>query len=205
MNQFSEKLREHADDLPKTAKGRATRERLLLASESEFGENGFQATSITAIAERAGVAAGTFYVHFSGKEEVFRALVIRMNKAVRRHISERVVDARHRLEAEREGLRAFLQFARSNKNLYRIVMEAQFVAPDLHRAHYEVFVDAYERQLGAAARRGEVRAGEDRMRGWALIGLNVFIGLRYAVWDDDTAIDDVVDAVMDLIEHGLSP
>lgn len=48
-----------------------TRARLLRAAQSLIEEDGYGAASVIAIAERAGVAAGTLYRHFSSKEELF--------------------------------------------------------------------------------------------------------------------------------------
>ncbi len=57
--------------------GEATRQRLLRAALELFTTSGFRATTTPEIAERAGVAEGTIYRHFSGKEhllnEVYRA------------------------------------------------------------------------------------------------------------------------------------
>lgn len=48
-----------------------TRERLLRAAHELIEDGGYGAASVAAIAERAGVAAGTLYRHFSSKEELF--------------------------------------------------------------------------------------------------------------------------------------
>ncbi len=48
-----------------------TRARLLHAAQELIEEGGYGAASVVAIAERAGVAAGTLYRHFSSKEELF--------------------------------------------------------------------------------------------------------------------------------------
>ena len=53
-----------ADATPKTARGRRTRQNILDAAEKEFGERGFHEAAINRITESAGVAMGTFYVHF---------------------------------------------------------------------------------------------------------------------------------------------
>src|SRR5687767_11805293 len=57
--------------------GDATRQRLLRAALELFTTTGFRSTTTPEIAERAGVAEGTIYRHFSGKEhllnEVYRA------------------------------------------------------------------------------------------------------------------------------------
>jgi AcrR family transcriptional regulator len=48
-----------------------TRERLLRAAQELIEEGGYGAATVVAIAERAGVAAGTLYRHFPSKEELF--------------------------------------------------------------------------------------------------------------------------------------
>jgi AcrR family transcriptional regulator len=48
-----------------------TRERLLKAARGVIEEGGYGAATVAAIAERAGVAAGTLYRHFASKEELF--------------------------------------------------------------------------------------------------------------------------------------
>jgi AcrR family transcriptional regulator len=48
-----------------------TRERLLTAARELIEEGGYGAASVIAVADRAGVAAGTLYRHFASKEELF--------------------------------------------------------------------------------------------------------------------------------------
>jgi AcrR family transcriptional regulator len=56
--------------VPPRRDGAATRQRLLRAALELFTTNGFLATTTPEIAARAGVAEGTIYRHFSGKEEL---------------------------------------------------------------------------------------------------------------------------------------
>ena len=191
------------DRIPKTARGRRTREKLLEAAEIEFGERGYHEAAISSITQRAGVALGTFYVYFESKEEIFRALVSYMGHLTRAWIAERVAGASDRLTAERQGLEAFIEFVRQHRDLYRIVSEAQFVAEDAFRRYYETFADAYRQNLEAAAARGEIRPGNQEIRTWALIGMNVFLGMRFAAWDDSVPAADVADTIAELVTHGL--
>jgi AcrR family transcriptional regulator len=171
MNQHST-----SDKIPKTKRGRKTREKLLHAAEAEFGERGFPEASIASITQRAGVALGTFYVYFESKEEIFRALVSYMGELTRQWIGERVAESPDRLAAERRGVEAFIEFVRTHRNLYRVVSMAQFVAED---ADSEVW-------------------------SWALIGMTVFLGMRFADWDEDRPADEVAGAVADLISTGMA-
>jgi AcrR family transcriptional regulator len=192
------------DKSPRTSRGAKTRHKLLEAAREEFGEKGFYEAAVSGITQRAGVALGTFYTYFNSKEELYRALVAHMGELTRHFLSERIARAPDRLTAERAGLEAFIEFVREHKNLYRIVMEAQFVAPEAYQAYYDVFAEDYRRNLAAASAQGQIRPGHDEERAWALIGMNVFLGLKYGVWNEDRPAAEVAAAVADLIEHGLA-
>ena len=192
-----------ADKAPRTERGRKTVRKLLEAAAAEFGARGYHEAAITGITQRAGVALGTFYTYFESKEELFRALVRDMSHATRQHVAEAVAGAPDRLAAERLGLAAFIAFTRAHPELYRIVEEAQFVAEDAYREHYRSFVEGYRQGLAAAAARGEIVEGPDELRAWALIGMSVFLGMRYAVWDKDLGPQEVADRAIDLVAEGL--
>jgi TetR/AcrR family transcriptional regulator, mexJK operon transcriptional repressor len=59
------------NDPPTTAKA----ESILAAAKEMFLESGFGAVSMDAIARAAGVSKATVYAHFSGKEELFGAVI----------------------------------------------------------------------------------------------------------------------------------
>jgi AcrR family transcriptional regulator len=57
-------------------KGEATRLALEEAAVQLFLEQGYHATSMRQIAERAGLALGGIYNHFASKDEIFEAIII---------------------------------------------------------------------------------------------------------------------------------
>jgi AcrR family transcriptional regulator len=194
---------------PRTERGRKTLRRLIDAASAEFGERGYHEAAITGITRRAGVALGTFYTYFESKEEVFRALVREMSRATRAHVAEAVKDAPDRLAAERIGLEAFIAFVRKHPELYRIIEEAQFVALDAYREHYLSFAEAYRRNLASARERSQISDGTgdveetDEARAWALIGISVFLGMRYGAWDDSLPPARIADIAIELVSEGL--
>lgn len=190
---------------PKTERGRKTRDRLLQAAEIEFGEKGFHDAGISGITQRAGVALGTFYTHFESKEEIFGALVAYMSDRTRKWVGERVARAPDRLAAERLGLQAYIEFVRQHKGLYRIITEAEFVANDAFRAHYEGFARSYQANLNKARDNGEIREGDYAVWSWAIIGINVFLGMRYAEWDESEPVARIAEDVLDLLALGMEP
>lgn len=56
-------------------RGQATRQHLVAAATELFAERGYEATSIEAVLERAGVSRGSLYHHFPGKDALFEAVV----------------------------------------------------------------------------------------------------------------------------------
>jgi AcrR family transcriptional regulator len=191
--------------MPKTARGLRTRDKLLEAAEIEFGEKGFHEGAISGITHRAGVALGTFYTYFESKEEIFTALVSFMSHRTRAWIAERVADAPDRLTAEQKGLEAFIEFARAHKGIYRIVSEAEFVANDAFREYYSGFARAYRENLELAGKTGDIREGDYEVWTWSIMGMAVFLGMRYAEWDESTPSSRIAEIVTDLIANGLRP
>jgi AcrR family transcriptional regulator len=188
---------------PRTARGRRTQEALLEAALQEFGARGFHATGITDITRRAGVALGSFYTWFDSKEAIFRAVVAHLTQALRDHVSPRLAGVEAAIPREKAALAAFLEFVDCNQLIYRIIDEAEFVAPDSHRGHYETTVARIRARLEAGAAAGELRAGIGEIEAWALAGMNVFLGLRYGVWADGDVPADLLDRANALVAEGL--
>src|SRR5947209_8684210 len=58
----------------RVAQGDVTRAALLQAARDLFGEHGYADTATDEVVVRAGVTKGALYHHFSGKEDLFRAV-----------------------------------------------------------------------------------------------------------------------------------
>jgi AcrR family transcriptional regulator len=56
-------------------RGQATRDQLVAEATRLFAERGFDATSIEAVLEAAGVSRGSLYHHFKSKEALFEAVL----------------------------------------------------------------------------------------------------------------------------------
>ena len=170
---------------PRTARGEKTLRKILDAAVAEFGTRGFSDSSIVGITTRAKVALGTFYTYFDSKDAVFAALVRDMSARVRDAVAPAMEGASDALDIEARALAAYLRFVVDHKEVYRIIDEAEFVDPVGFRTHYMTTAGRIAARLKAGAARGELReadalAGE--VRAWAVMGINVFLGLRFGVW-----------------------
>ena len=192
---------------PRTARGERTLRKILDAARDEFGDRGFSDSSIVGITQRAGVALGTFYTYFDSKEAVFQELVRDMSAQVRDHVAPAFSGATDGIDAERRALESFLDFARTHRHVYRIIDEAEFVQPSVYREHYETTASRIAARLIASRDRGEIGAGYSdqdlEMLAWAIMGANVFLGLRYSIWSsgDSSRVAEVANR---LLRDGLA-
>lgn len=188
---------------PRTERGRKTLRLLLDSAAAEFGEKGFHESSVVSITQRAGVALGSFYTYFDSKDSLFRALVQDMSAQVRNTIGPVIAAETDRLEGERKGLAEFLSFVRQHKELYRIIDEAEFVDPASYRTHYENTVAGYVASLKDAAKKGQLRDDVEDVHAWAIVGMNVFLGLRYGVMGEDRDVNEIANIAADFLTNGL--
>ena len=140
---------------PSTARGRATRQRLLDAAVAEFGEKGFHAASVSAITTRAGIGQGTFYIYFASKDACYAVAADATSRALRRALL-RGFGSLSLVESLRASFDAYFTFCAEQHMAMRALDEAAFVAPDIWCAHMDRLVHSYAYLLDRYARhRGE--------------------------------------------------
>ena len=69
-------------EVPKTARGRATLERIVAAASKLVGERGVAETSLDDVIERADVSKSQLYHYFTGKDELVRAVIARRRQEI---------------------------------------------------------------------------------------------------------------------------
>ncbi|HEX6797899.1 MAG TPA: TetR/AcrR family transcriptional regulator [Ktedonobacterales bacterium] len=168
--------------VPMTARGEATRRRILDAAEGVFGEVGYYEASISEITHRAGVAQGTFYIYFHTKRDAFVELIEDIGNRLRAATSAAIAGTPDRIEAERRGFAAFLRFVAAHRQIYRIVEEANRVAPEAAREYYRRISQGYQRGLRAAMASGEIQPNDAEALAAALMGIGHFVALRWLIW-----------------------
>ncbi|HEX7930038.1 MAG TPA: TetR/AcrR family transcriptional regulator [Sphingomicrobium sp.] len=193
---------------PRTARGQRTLRKILDAALEEFGEKGFSEGSIVGITSRARVALGTFYTYFDSKEAVFQEVVRDMSAQVRDHVAPILAGATDTLDGEGRALVSFLEFVRTHRQVYRIIDEAEFVDPEGFRKHYVTTADRIAGRLQAGKDKGEVAAMESplatEVEAWAIMGMTVFLGLRFGVWGKEPPAE-VTRVANHLLQRGLQP
>jgi AcrR family transcriptional regulator len=105
------------------ARSRAeTRRRLVAAATELFARRGLHATTTVHIAREAGVAAGTFYLHFRDKQVLFREIAFDALARLSARTAEAARRAGHEpAAAVRARMAELVEFAAENRDLVRIL------------------------------------------------------------------------------------
>ena len=104
---------------------KATRLRLLSSGAQLFAERGLNGVTTHEIARLAGVAAGTFYLHFPDKSALFDEIAVATEARLRGHIESATTYAADLRGAVRAQNEALVDFAAENCDLIRILFSAQ--------------------------------------------------------------------------------
>ncbi len=103
-------------------KAAATRLLLFRAATALFAEHGYHDTSVEAIVRRAGVAKGTFFVHFRSKNAVIDELVAQQVAFAYAEMERARADNRAPLEVLRRTVLALAKHAAKSRSLSRVVV-----------------------------------------------------------------------------------
>ena len=183
-------------------------DRLLAAAERLFGEHSYRRTSVADICAAAGIATGSFYAHFGSKADIFTRVIRRINADLRAAMAEALQTAPDNQRArERAAFRAYFDLMSQRPWIYRIVREAEFLAPAEFRGYYERLARGYARGVRVAQLAGEVDPAYDpEVIAYIYTGLGHFVGMRWAEWTAGGRVpDDVFDDLMDVLARGLPP
>jgi AcrR family transcriptional regulator len=188
---------------PTRRDGEATRQRLLRAALELYTTVGFRATTTPAIAARAGVAEGTIYRHFSGKEhllnEVFRGAQ-RWGTNVVQEVTEEESVAGRLQQIARQLIDTAASDAAQTRMLLRRRDEQHL--DEQSRESEREFRSALHTVVAAGGSSGLVRSGPPELWTDVWLALVAFVAERVGAheWSPDSApVTMALDAAWDAI------
>ncbi|HUF87292.1 MAG TPA: TetR/AcrR family transcriptional regulator [Thermohalobaculum sp.] len=181
---------------------------LFQAAAEVVGEVGYADASVARITSRAKVAQGTFYNYFASRQDLFDQLLPRLGASMLEYIRDRVDPDARGAEREVQRLRAYFQFLDEHPEFYRILYEAETLAPTAHRKHMEIVAGAYVRGLRRSWERGEMpeafEAKDLEPVAYLLLAARGYLSMRYGAGRNGGAVPEwVVRAYAKLVRHGI--
>jgi AcrR family transcriptional regulator len=183
-----------------------TRKAILRAARELMSERSYDATTVPDVAGRAGIAAGTIYLHFASKEAMVNAVYRESKLEMQRFLVDAMAVARTPREGFHRLWRGLFDFSRKEPEAFRF-LEMHRHLPYLDPASRKVARDVFEGvadYVRLAQKQGAVRKAPPEV----LISLafGAFVGLvkeaecGHAPLDEESiAVSE--SAVWDLLSH----
>jgi TetR/AcrR family transcriptional regulator, transcriptional repressor for nem operon len=111
--------------VPSAASGDRTREALLEAGVAVAEANGLAGLRVNEVVSEAGVAKGTFYVHFSDRDAFVDALHARFYAQVGAAVEDAVAGLEPGSERLQRGLETYLDACLSSRGVKALLVEAR--------------------------------------------------------------------------------
>ncbi|WP_319524312.1 TetR/AcrR family transcriptional regulator [uncultured Desulfosarcina sp.] len=191
-----------------------TRQQLVSAAIDVFHDNGFQNTRISDIVARAGLAQGTFYLHFKSKENIFNHICSEFKTMFLNLLDRSAADmfAGDCVEAVRSSLKAFNRelialFAANYKMAQLLFVEGRSYRgtfAQLFESIYAAFIEKIVAHLAIGREKGHIAFDDAETEAAFLIGLfdsSLFYFLRIRNQID---IDALSVRMTDFMLGGLS-
>lgn len=189
---------------PKTEKGQETLEKILVESERLFSQKGYFQTTVKEITDAAEVGTETFYIYFDNKLSLYKIILENYGKHIHAYIANDVKNSKNRKEAERMGIEAFVKLVRENPSMYNVIWQALYIDEKFFIDYYKNFSERYASQIRQAQDKGEIIKDYDpEVLSYMLIGISNFIGLRYAIFDQEEDLDPIMDDIIAVLEKGM--
>ena len=195
-------------DPPQVKKGERTRSSIMAAAHRLFLSKGYNATSMRAIADEAGLALGGIYNHFANKEEIFEAILIE------RHPFQDMVPALQAAQGEtveelvRDAARQMLTGLGQRRDVLHI-MFIEWV--EFEGKHVQQLRDEFYQRVMEFGRRMAACKGNLRPIPVTIL-IRVFVGLLFSYYMTETFMNkssqakyrrEAFDDFVDIYLHGV--
>lgn len=137
------------------------------AAEQVIAERGYAGATMQDIAQRAGCAVGTLYLHFKNKEDLFNEMVTRHCHASVEHVSQAGASVANPLEQLRRRNEALLAYFNIHREFFRIFYAAGIagkanIAANLRGSALRAYLEAraLETELARKAQRAGLVRGD---------------------------------------------
>ena len=189
-------------------KGEKTRRLIFNAAEKVLGRNGVNRTNIAEITREAGVAQGTFYIHFESKRDLVEGFVKYINHKLRQELQRYVSTTEDRRDGEQAGILVFFEFLRRHRGIYRVIPEFEMIGQEVGLWYYKKIDAGYVKGIEQGIEKGQIRDLPAAFLSRSLMGMTHFIGLKWVIWGNNPQAGvpaQVVKDILQFIFFGLKP
>ena len=182
-----------------------TKKAIFNAAIKVFSIEGYDSATVEEIASEAGVAKGTLYYNFQGKEEIFKFVIDEGMKLIKNEVLDAIKDIDDPLEKLKISAKVQLRYVYNNKEFFRVIMSQIWGDKNRHqemRQEIRRLVNINSNRITDITK-GQADKDVLEVLGCCFIGVLFSSALYEILYEDQYSENYIVDRFMEYVNFSI--
>ena len=182
-----------------------TKKAIFNAAIKVFSIEGYDSATVEEIASEAGVAKGTLYYNFKGKEEIFKFVIDEGMKVIKSEVLDAIKEISDPLEKLKISAKVQLRYVYKNKELFRVIMSQIWGDKNRHqevRQELRRLVNINSNRINDITK-GKADKEALEVMGCCFVGILFSSALYEILYDDQYSEKHIVDRFMEYVNFAI--
>ena len=182
-----------------------TKKAIFNAAIKVFSIEGYDSATVEEIASEAGVAKGTLYYNFQGKEEIFKFVIDEGMKLIKNEVLDAIKDIDDPLEKLKISAKVQLRYVYNNKEFFRVIMSQIWGDKNRHqemRQEIRRLVNINSNRIKDITK-GKADKDVLEVLGCCFIGVLFSSALYEILYEDQYSENYIVDRFMEYVNFSI--
>ena len=182
-----------------------TKKAIFNAAIKVFSIEGYDSATVDEIASEAGVAKGTLYYNFQGKEEIFKFVIDEGMKLIKNEVLYAIKDIDDPLEKLKISAKVQLRYVYNNKEFFRVIMSQIWGDKNRHqemRQEIRRLVNINSNRINDITK-GKADKDVLEVLGCCFIGVLFSSALYEILYEDQYSENYIVDRFMEYVNFSI--
>ena len=182
-----------------------TKKAMFNAAIKVFSIEGYDSATVDEIASEAGVAKGTLYYNFQGKEEIFKFVIDEGMKLIKNEVLDAIKDIDDPLEKLKISAKVQLRYVYNNKEFFRVIMSQIWGDKNRHqemRQEIRRLVNINSNRINDITK-GKADKDVLEVLGCCFIGVLFSSALYEILYEDQYSENYIVDRFMEYVNFSI--
>ena len=182
-----------------------TKKAIFNAAIKVFSIEGYDSATVEEIASEAGVAKGTLYYNFQGKEEIFKFVIDEGMKLIKNEVLDAIKDIDDSLEKLKISAKVQLRYVYNNKEFFRVIMSQIWGDKNRHqemRQEIRRLVNINSNRINDITK-GKADKDVLEVLGCCFIGVLFSSALYEILYEDQYSENYIVDRFMEYVNFSI--
>lgn len=171
-----------------------------------FSTYGYEGATVDEVAVTAGVAKGTLYYHFKGKEDLFNFIISEGINFIKDAVDASLSDINDPIEKIKMSAKVQLKYVYENKDLFRVIMSQMWGGENRHkemREQVKTLINITRVGFDELIEKNKSRCLDSEFLGYSFIGVLFSSALYEIINEGEYDHDEIIEKFMNQVRYGL--